>query len=251
VQLREYWTVVVRRWWLFVLIAGVAAASAFLYSRLQRPIYKSSVLLTVEGSRPDYGLQLTGEAALRLYARRLLSEDFAREVNRRLNLDLTAETLKGMTRASAIPEDSLVQMDVYDVDPGRAQRIAKAWGEVFVEDQEERNERLPDTVPDRILINLLEQPKPGELDSPKTRVNVTAAAVLGLVIAAIIAFLLEYLDDTLKSPEDLERYLGLVMLGGVPRISAAELRQGGINAALKGPDLRPKVTRRAEEESLR
>jgi capsular polysaccharide biosynthesis protein len=243
VQLREYGTVVVRRWWLFVLIAVVAAGSAFLYSKLQRPIYKSTVFITVEGSRADYGLTLAGGGGLRLFARRMQSEEFAKEVNRRLNLDLSTETLKGMTRVSAIAEDSLVQMDVYDVDATRAQRIAKTWGQVFVEDQQDRNLRLPDTVSDRILFNMLEQPKPGELDSPKTRVNVTAAAVLGLVVAAILAFLLEYLDNTLKTGDDVERHLGLNLLGSVPRITEADQRQGGFGAAIKGPELRPKVPR--------
>ena len=101
-QLREYGTVLVRRWWLFVLIAVVAAGSAFFYSKLQRPIYKSTVFITVEGSRADYGLTLAGGGGLRLFARRMQSEEFAKEVNRRLNLDLSTEMLKGMTRVSAI-----------------------------------------------------------------------------------------------------------------------------------------------------
>lgn len=246
-QLREYWTILVRRWWLFLLIAAVAAGSAFIYSKLQRPIYKSTVLVTVEGSRADYGLTLSASGILRLLARQMQSEAFAASVNRRLRLDLAPATLKEMTRVSAVNEDSLVQMDVYDRDPARAQAIAKTWGDVFVEDRVERNQRLPDTVPDRLLFNVLEQPKPGELDSPKTRVNVTAAAVLGLVIAALLAFLLEYLDNTLKTTEDLERHLGLNMLGSVPRMTEAETRQAGLGAALRSPELRPSVSK-AEEQ---
>jgi capsular exopolysaccharide synthesis family protein len=45
--------------------------------------------------------------------------------------------------------------------------------------------------------------------------NVALAAAVGLMLAAGIVFLVEYLDDTLKTPEDVERSLGIPVLGFV------------------------------------
>jgi capsular exopolysaccharide synthesis family protein len=50
---------------------------------------------------------------------------------------------------------------------------------------------------------------------PRVLVNTGLATAVGLMLAAGIVFLIEYLDDTLKTPEDVERVLGLPVLGFV------------------------------------
>lgn len=54
------------------------------------------------------------------------------------------------------------------------------------------------------------------LHRPQTRVNVLAGAVLGLVLGILLAFVLEALDDTIKTPNDVERYVQLATLGAIP-----------------------------------
>ncbi len=51
-----------------------------------------------------------------------------------------------------------------------------------------------------------------------TMTNVLLAAAIGLVLAGGAAFALEYLDDTIKSAEDVQQVMGLTTLGGVARI---------------------------------
>jgi succinoglycan biosynthesis transport protein ExoP len=53
---------------------------------------------------------------------------------------------------------------------------------------------------------------------PKTRTNVLLAAVVGVMLGAGFAFLIEYLDDTIKSPDDIIQALGLSPLGAISRI---------------------------------
>jgi succinoglycan biosynthesis transport protein ExoP len=53
----------------------------------------------------------------------------------------------------------------------------------------------------------------------KTR-NVVVSIVAGLVLAFGVAFALEYLDTTVKTPDDVERYLGLSVIGVVPSFHA-------------------------------
>ena len=50
---------------------------------------------------------------------------------------------------------------------------------------------------------------------PRPLMNTALAAAVGLMLAAGIVFLIEYLDDTLKTPEDVERVLGVPVLGFV------------------------------------
>jgi non-specific protein-tyrosine kinase len=62
---------------------------------------------------------------------------------------------------------------------------------------------------------------PGTPVQPKTRQNVLLAAVVGLMIAGGVAFLLEYLDDTIKTPDDVAGALGLTTLGSIIRLEGA------------------------------
>ncbi len=54
--------------------------------------------------------------------------------------------------------------------------------------------------------------------SPRTRTNILMAAMVGIMLGAGFAFLIEYLDDTIKSPDDIVQTLGLSPLGAIGRI---------------------------------
>ena len=53
---------------------------------------------------------------------------------------------------------------------------------------------------------------------PRTQTNVLLATIAGALLALGIAFLIEYLDDTVKTPDDVSRASGLTTLGAVARI---------------------------------
>ena len=51
---------------------------------------------------------------------------------------------------------------------------------------------------------------------PNKSATILLAAAIGFILAAAAAYLLEYLDDTMKNPEDVQKALGLTTLGAVP-----------------------------------
>jgi succinoglycan biosynthesis transport protein ExoP len=61
---------------------------------------------------------------------------------------------------------------------------------------------------------------PGAPIYPRKRWNLGMSVVAGLVLAFGVAFGLEYLDTTVKTPDDVERYLGLPVIGVVPAFQA-------------------------------
>ena len=56
---------------------------------------------------------------------------------------------------------------------------------------------------------------------PRTMTNVLLAGIVGAMIAVGAAFLIEYLDDTIKSPDDVTRITGLSTLGAIARLKEA------------------------------
>ena len=61
---------------------------------------------------------------------------------------------------------------------------------------------------------------PGAPIRPRKAWNLGLSLVAGLVLAFGVAFGLEYLDNTVKTPDDVERYLGLSVIGVVPAFHA-------------------------------
>lgn len=57
--------------------------------------------------------------------------------------------------------------------------------------------------------------------SPRKRMNLLLGALFGVLAGAGLCFLLEHLDDTVKSQEEVEHLLGYPVLGFVPRVDAA------------------------------
>lgn len=58
--------------------------------------------------------------------------------------------------------------------------------------------------------------------APKPLINLALAGLLGLLLGAAVVFLLELLDESLKTPADVETKLGLTLLGSVPLLATPE-----------------------------
>ena len=56
---------------------------------------------------------------------------------------------------------------------------------------------------------------------PRTRTNVMLAIIVGALLALGIAFLIEYLDDTIKTPDDVSGAAGLSTLGAIARLKTS------------------------------
>ncbi len=65
---------------------------------------------------------------------------------------------------------------------------------------------------------------------PRTRTNVLLASVVGAMLAVGAAFLIEYLDDTIKVPENVERVVGMSPMGNIARFADETAGAGPIMA---------------------
>ena len=63
---------------------------------------------------------------------------------------------------------------------------------------------------------------PSEPIRPRPLTNTMLAGAVGLMLAAGIVFLIEYLDDTLKTPDDIQRHLGLPVIGYIAEMKVAD-----------------------------
>jgi capsular polysaccharide biosynthesis protein len=121
------------------------------------------------------------------------------------------------TKAAQIPNTNLIRVSVTDRDPAAARALANAVSTAFVEriqTFEPRDAQNPDQVVSVYQkASLPSAPNPSSLAR-----NLALAGLLGLLVAAGVVALLEHLDISIRSSDDVERYLELPVLGVVPSL---------------------------------
>lgn len=223
-NLMDYLRLLLRRGWIILLLAGITAGSAYLFTRTQTPIYKSTQLVLMQPSRPDLGVS---EAIIRIlnnYAVWLRSSLQAGKVIDTLQLDMTPQQLQGQVTVDADTLRLYIQIDVEDSSEVQANRIAAAYGELLREYQIERNQRARNE--DRIDAVIQDNPV-ASLSRPRTLVTTAAGGVLGLLVGAIIVFILEFLESNLiRRREDLEPGMSFPVLAAVPATPTETITRG-------------------------
>lgn len=218
-ELEVYFRILYKRWWIILVLIAVTSASAYVFSKLQTPIYKSSMQVTVLPARNDLGLAQTTNQLLRPYVTIINTKKWAAQVLQRFEqngapLDTTPETLKGNVTIASYEDRNVIQIDVKDYDGEQANRVAKAWAEEFKVWRDNQNNLVRKE--DRVDVFLGDDPEYHQ-DRPQTKINVIAGAVLGLILAGVVIFALEWVESGIvRTPQDVERRLGLAVLGAIP-----------------------------------
>ncbi len=222
-EFRQYVRVLISKWWIIALAFAVTVISAVIFSEVQPPTYRSSAVLQVIPARFDYGLTLAAEQLLRQFANQIHTTNMAQQVVDELQLDISTDRLLADVTVAPIPEDFLIRIDADRPHPEEARNVASAFAHDFV--AYHAAQILDIDRQDRVQIRILEDAKYGWVHWPKTKTLALAGGVLGLLIGLLLAFGLEYLEsDVLRSPEDVERHVGVPVLGTIPTISGS----GGI-----------------------
>ncbi len=215
-RLQDYARVLWKRGWMVILLAAITAGGAFLFSKLQTPIYKSSVTLSAVPARPsDYGQTLAIKNLLRLYVQQLQSPGMTQPVIDKLQLDVTPAKFLSYVDLSADEADLIIKIEARHPLVNSTPKIAQTLAEVFVSFHNQENLQIDQR--DRVLVNILVGASSPELHTPRTTINTAAGAILGALIGVLLIFVIEWFDsETIRSSEDIERSIGVVVLGAIP-----------------------------------
>jgi len=212
--LSDYVHILYRRGWILLLMALLTAAAAFVFSKLQTPIYQSTIYLLVQPARTDFGLTQSAKTLLRSYVAWLDTDRVAADVIEALQLDTTPQTLRGNVTIASDDSRFVIQIDVKNENGDLANNISQKWAELFIqwrndENQTQRKEDYVDAI-------ILDAPRYA-LDRPKTSINTLAGGILGILLGGVIVFVLEYLESAvIRSATDIERQFNLPVLGAIP-----------------------------------
>jgi hypothetical protein len=234
------------RWWMLVAAALIAAVAAYVATdrRLPwvEPRWRSSVLLQATG-RLDYGNFLALEKELRPLAEGVRQLKYMREVDQNLHTDLLPDRMLERTKAEPVQDSGQVRLDVEDSDPQRAEQLSLEIADVYTREHNAAEQsKLRE---ERVILEPLDRSNRATLIWPQRVIIVPAAALLGLLAAAGMLLTLAYFDDSVRSVEDIERFVGLPVVGAIPRPTRRRGRGLSFEPASSGMGTSPSPVARA------
>lgn len=150
------------------------------------------------------GTQLTKD-----YAELIQSRFVLEEVVQGMGLNLTYEQMKGKVSVTTPTDTRILAITVKDKDPVMAMKIANAIREAAAVHIM--------NVMDIQAVNVAETANmPMKKASPSALKNTFVGGILGIFIIIIIVMVRYMMDDTVKTPEDVEKYLQLSTLAVIP-----------------------------------
>ncbi|MSQ13502.1 MAG: polysaccharide biosynthesis tyrosine autokinase [Dehalococcoidia bacterium] len=253
-NLQRYVEIGLRRWWLIAASPLVAAILVFVWNRSQSPIYEASVTLLLQqngggssSANPTLGDFQASERLASTYRELITTKPVLEDLAVELNLSAAPVQLRGKVTATVIRDTRLLRVSVRDGDPKLAADMASTLAEVFIRRQQEDQltaiARLQAAAAARGIVNqdslldaqlatigsvsVVDPPSvPTSPVLPKTKTNVLIAIILGLLFGALLAFILEYFNDKLRTPEEFDELLEafkVTHLGTVPRWRSADM----------------------------
>ena len=216
IDLREYFSIIKKRFWIIALITVVAmVVSGVISFFMLSPVYESKSTLIVNTEKNEETQMITGDqfsVSQKLavtYGEIIKSRAVLESVISNLKLDSEYEDLVEQITVSPVQDTQIISISVQDTNPKKARDIANEIPKVFEKEVKRITKANDIQVIDKAIL-------PENPIKPNKMMNVAIAAVLGMMIGLFVVFVLEYLDNKIKTPQDVEKHLDLPILGVIP-----------------------------------
>ena len=206
-----------KRWLLILSVPLVCliGGSIFVLFFGPEPVYQSSTTVLVN-YRADQSSQLTqsdlttSQKLVSTYNEIIKSATILNPVIQKLDLEITPENLLKNITVSQVNDTEIIKISVKNEDPTLARDIANTIASVFAKE----------------IYGIMKVDSTSTLDVAKLPTNalpqnkvtkIAIAGILGIMVSIGLVFILEYLDRTIKTPDETEKLLGAPVLGVIPK----------------------------------
>ncbi|MBO7744912.1 lipopolysaccharide biosynthesis protein [Paenibacillus sp. MWE-103] len=222
-ELLRYWRFIKKRLWLIALIVIVSCTAVGYYTNhFLQPQYQATAQLIVSGqltdpkadaANVDIGAINSNIALIKTYKAIVRTPRIMSKVAERFpDLHASADELIARVSVGSVSDTQVMTISATDTNYTRAAKMANAVSTVF--QQEVKTLMKLDNVS---ILNPADTTKhPGPL-SPHPTTNIMVAFIVSALIGIGIAFVLDQLDNTVKTEEDVAELLGVTALAAIPK----------------------------------
>lgn len=223
IDLREILQILLKRIKLIIIVPiifGVIGALVSIY--LINPVYESSTTLIVRSNKnTDEEINKTdvdlSKSLIYTYVEMAKSNTVLENTKQALNLtDMDRDSIT----VSPVKDTQILKVSVQNTDPQLAMEIANTLVQEFTA------EILRITKTDNVAV--VDYAKvPQNPIKPNKIMNTAIAGILGEMFVLLIIFVMEYLDNTMKTEKDIENYLGISVIGTIPNFNQGGKKEYG------------------------
>lgn len=217
ISLSEIFEALKKRWIMIVAITVVATLiSGVLSFFVIDPVYETSTKLFIGKEESDETAYNTNDIQmyqklLQTYAQAIKTRDLVGRAINGLSYDLEAENVVEALTVTPVTDTQILQIKYQSKDPQEAKDVLKNITEEFITTSKELVSNGNVKVIEEVQL-------PENPISPNKKMNIAIAFLLGLMVSVGLVFLIEYLDNTYKSKEQLEKELDIPVLGTIPDV---------------------------------
>lgn len=214
IDVKELFILLLHKLWIITIIGVLGAICAGSVSMfLLKPIYTSITRVYVINRQEENKMTLsdlqTGAQLTKDYMILVKSRPVTEQVIKDLNLDLTHEELSKMIRVNTPLDTRILEILVDYPNPDLAKQIADSIAAIS-------SERMV-SIMEMEKVNILEYGNyPIKPSSPNITLNTIIGGILGVILASFIVIMVYLMNDSIRTAEDIERYLGITTLGTIP-----------------------------------
>lgn len=215
IDLKDIFFFLLKKIWVIILVALMALGVGYAVSKyILTPKFEAvSQVYIMNKNNTQEGISIadmqTGAQLTNDYREIIRSRPVLENVKNNLNLTDSIAQLREMISVDIPTGTRILRIVVLHPNPATSMNIANQL-------QIEASSQIATVMSDVEVSEVEEAAFPSEPASPNIMINSIIAAVLGAALAVGILVLVYMLDDTIKTPEDVEKYLNISVLGAVP-----------------------------------
>lgn len=217
IRLDELFEALKKRWLMIVVITLLATVASAVFSFFViKPQYEASTKVFIgkddgEGQAYNQNDVVMYQKLMKTYSETIKTKDLVSRSLEDTSLNLEPkEVLENLT-VTSVTDTQILQIKYKSKNPKEAEVVIEEISEEFIKTSKE-------LVPNGNIKIIEEVELPEKPVSPNKKMNIAIAFLLGLMVSVGLAFLLEFLDNTFKNKEQLERELDLPVLGSIPNM---------------------------------
>lgn len=220
VNIKQLFQTLKKRLWLIVLVPIIVAiCTAIVNFFILTPIYEAKTQLLVNQAKSEQQFYNSGEVQTNIqlintYSVIIKSPKVLEQVKENLHLKRTLEDLDEQVTVTSAKDSQVVEVAVRDQSPKAGAKIANEIAKVF--QKEVLSVMNVDNVSVLSPAVVKSEMKPIK---PEPLINIIIALIISFILSIGLALLLEYLDNTIKTEEDVEDLLKLPVVGVITAIS--------------------------------
>ncbi|MDY4836165.1 MAG: Wzz/FepE/Etk N-terminal domain-containing protein [Lachnospiraceae bacterium] len=214
IDLVELLGVILHNLWIIIVSGVIVAAvtllvSYFIITPKYESVTKIYVISKTNADTMTYSDLQAGSTLTKDYKELVKSRPVLEEVLAETGIDVELKNLEAQITVEVPQDTRIVSITVEDKDPYEARIIADS---VRIAASKHIRE-----VMDTEAVNVVEEASlPIEKSSPSILKNTAIGYAVGLFLAIAIVIINYIMDDTIKTPDDVEKFLGVSVLGSIP-----------------------------------